>query len=54
MTWRINVINMSLYKRKTIYYHVQALRDTRESCATTCAKQHCGTRDNTHDIARHP
>jgi hypothetical protein len=68
MTWQINVINMRPYKRKTIYYHMQTSRDTRESRATTrangrrdtrerhataCAKQHYGTRDNAHDSARY-
>jgi hypothetical protein len=45
MTWRINIINMSVYKRKTIYYHAQTSCGTREQRATTRAN---GTRD-THE-----
>lgn len=30
MIWRINLINMSVYKRKTIYYHALTPRDPRD------------------------
>jgi hypothetical protein len=49
MTWRINIVNMSAYKRQTIYYHAQTSRDSRERCATTCAN---GTRDDAREAAR--
>ena len=37
MIWRINIVNMSVYKRQTIYYHAQMPRDTRDRHATTHA-----------------
>jgi hypothetical protein len=43
MTWCINIVNMSVYKRQTIYYHAQTLRDTRDRHVTT----------HTHDVRQH-
>jgi hypothetical protein len=41
MTWSINIVNMSAYKRQTIYYHAQTPRDTRDRHATTHAHDVC-------------
>jgi hypothetical protein len=48
MTWQINVINMSPYKRKTIYCHAQTSRDTREDGARDTRKRRATTRETTH------
>jgi hypothetical protein len=43
----------SVYKREQFIIAQKMPRDTRERHATTLAKQHHSTRNNTHDSAQH-
>jgi hypothetical protein len=52
MTWCINIVNMSVYKRQTIHYHdtrANSMRDTRERHATTREAAYHHAWNNTRD-----